>query len=182
MARAQDGDAAAYAALLRAMAPVLRGYAARRLGDGPDAEDAVQEILIAMHAIRHTYEPTRPFGPWLMTIARRRVIDQLRRRSHRLARESDDLADAVEVASDREDPSVLADRVVDIRAVRAAVAGLPPRQREAVRLLRLEERALDEAAAASRQSTGALKVACHRALQSLRRVPGAEKGAGHAHD
>jgi RNA polymerase sigma-70 factor (ECF subfamily) len=182
MARAQGGDAAAYATLLRAMAPVLRAYAARRLGEGPDAEDAVQEMLIAVHAIRHTYDPARPFGPWLLTIARRRVIDQLRRRSRRLAREAPEAAVERAEAADELGPLAATIRLVEVRAVRAAVAGLPPRQREAVRLLRLEQLPLDEAATASGQSIGALKVACHRALKSLQRVLGSGKGRDRADD
>ena len=182
MARAQGGDAAAYATLLRAMVPVLRGYAARRLGEGPDAEDAVQEMLIAVHAIRHTYDPARPFGPWLLTIARRRVIDQLRRRSRRLEREAPEAAVERPDATDELGPLAATIRLVEVRAALAAVADLPPRQREAVRLLRLEQLALDEAATASGQSVGALKVACHRALKSLQRALGSGKGRDRADD
>lgn len=182
MALAQAGDAEAYATLLQALALFLRGLGARHLGVGPDAEDAVQEILLAVHAIRHTYDPARPFGPWFLTIARRRLADALRQRSRRLARETELEGAAAVPASAGTDPSALAARVVDIAQVRRAVAGLPPRQREAVRLLRLEEMSLREAAAASGQLQGALKVAAHRALKPLRRLLARERQDGHAHD
>jgi DNA-directed RNA polymerase specialized sigma24 family protein len=79
MAHAQDGDRSAYQRLLREITPYLRSLAARRHRDPSDVEDAVQDILLTVHAIRHTFDPTRPFGPWLVTIANRRFIDRLRR-------------------------------------------------------------------------------------------------------
>ena len=77
MAAAQAGDANAYRTLLTELAPWLRRYYARRL---PPAmtEDAVQDVLLAVHEKRHTYDPSRPFGPWLAAIARYKWIDQLR--------------------------------------------------------------------------------------------------------
>src|ERR1700758_5613766 len=77
MAAAQIGDASAYRTLLGELAPWLRRYYARRL---PPAmtEDAVQDVLLAVHEKRHTYDPSRPFGPWLAAIARYKWIDRLR--------------------------------------------------------------------------------------------------------
>jgi len=62
------------------------------------------------------------------------------------------------------------EEVSNRRSLAAAVDGLPPTQRQAVRLLKLEERSLKEAAAISGMSVASLKVAAHRALKSLRRV------------
>lgn len=168
MARAQDGDGSAYAVLLRELLPWLRGLAARTLGRGPELEDAVQEILLVLHSIRHTYEPGRPFKPWLATIARRRLIDLLRVRSRRLdsAGGTDELVLAA--SPDTADgPEALAESAQRAASVRDAVAGLPPRQREAIRRLKLAEDSLDEAAQATGQTAGSLKVACHRAVHAL---------------
>ena len=79
MRAAQQGDARAYDRLLRAILPELRGFARRRLSSAAEAEDAVQDTLLAIHTLRHTFDPDRPFRPWLLAIARRRVIDRLRR-------------------------------------------------------------------------------------------------------
>ena len=178
MALAQGGDRAAYQALLIAIAPWLRRIARRYLRQEQDAEDMVQEILIVVHDIRHTYEPGRPFQPWLGSIATRRCIDSLRRRMRRNLHE---LADEQAVATHADEaatPEAELERDQHDREVRRAVASLPARQREAVELLRLRELSLEEAARESTQSVGSLKVAMHRAMKSLRRAI-TRKESGH---
>ena len=168
MARAQAGDQQAYRALLQAVGPWLRTIARRMLGH-EDAEDAVQEILLVVHGVRHTYEPGRPFKPWLSTIATRRCIDILRRRRREGLRVGDAMALEAE-ADDAPDPLERLERAQRGERLHAAVAGLSPGQRDAVRLLHLQELSLREAEAHGRQRAGALKVASHRALKALRRA------------
>lgn len=175
MVLAQDGDKAAYHRLLSEIVPYVRAIARRWLagngGASADIEDAVQEVLLVVHRVRHTYERGRPFRPWLGTIANRRIIDLLRRRSQRDRHESyaDDLELREGAASPAgADPEDQAMRAADASDLRRAVAELPTRQREAVELLRLRELSLAEAAAASRQNVGSLKTAFHRAVKSLR--------------
>jgi len=79
MVCAQDGDRRAYRALLEDVTPYLRALAARCFKAPGDIEDAVQDVLLTVHAVRHTYDSGRPFGPWLVAIANRRIIDRLRR-------------------------------------------------------------------------------------------------------
>jgi RNA polymerase sigma-70 factor (ECF subfamily) len=165
MARAQAGDQAAYRELLLDLVPWLRAMARRVLGP-EEIDDAVQDVLLSVHAIRHTYDPERPFRPWLATIARRRLIDRLRQRLRRVGRE-DPLGPEVTIADDAANHH---GNVFDIHALRRAVEDLPPRQKEAVVLLRLREMPARNAAAASGRSEGALKVSLHRALAVLRRV------------
>ncbi|WP_394697524.1 RNA polymerase sigma factor [Pseudoxanthomonas japonensis] len=168
MVRAQDGDKVAYHALLNDITPYLRAIAGRYLGRGEDAEDAVQEILLVVHDIRHTYEPGRPFKPWLGTIATRRCIDLLRRRSRRIEHELlvDVEFDHLQDASPG--PEEATTRLQEAQDVRDAVAELSPRQQEAVRLMHLQDMSLNEASVQSKQSVGSLKVACHRALKTLK--------------
>src|SRR5450631_3600143 len=87
MARAQDGDRQAYRTLLEDMTPFLRALAARCFKDPGDIEDATQDVLLTVHAVRHAYDPGRPFGPWLVAIANRRIIDRLRRQIRNQSRE-----------------------------------------------------------------------------------------------
>ena len=58
----------------------------------------------------------------------------------------------------------------EARRLHAAIAALPPGQRQAMEMLRLREMSLKEASAASGQSETALKVAAHRALNRLRKL------------
>lgn len=166
MAHSQNGDRAAYLRLLQEVTPYLRALTVRRHRDPGDIEDAVQDVLLTIHAIRHTYDPTRPFGPWLVAIANRRLVDQLRRQGRRRARETpltaehDNFAHAATNFEESMDRNKLED----------AVGQLPPRQQQAIRLLKLEEMSLKEAATASGTSIASLKVATHRALISLRRM------------
>lgn len=176
MQAAQDGDARAYAALLRDCVPVIRAGARARGVPADAVEDVVQDVLLTIHRVRHTYDPTRPFLPWLRAIVRARAIDTLRRRARQGSRElyapleyeqhADQAAGADEVTAE-------AGRASQLRAV---AASLPPGQRQAFELLGLEERTLADAAARTGRSPVALKVNLHRALKALRSKLGG--GAG----
>lgn len=168
MAHAQDGDRSAYQRLLREITPYLRSLAARRHRDPSDIEDAVQDILLTVHAIRHTFDPTRPFGPWLVTIANRRFIDRLRRQGRRRNRETPLMSEHETFAEPRAN---LEDRP-DRHELEKAIDELPPMQRKAVQLLKLKEMSLKEASTESGMSIAALKVNMHRAVKSLRKILG----------
>ena len=169
MARAQAGDRETYRRLLEAVTPYLRSLAARRTSDAAEVEDLVQDILMTVHAVRHTYDPQRPFGPWLATIAERRIIDGLRRRGRRQAHE---LPLEPEHETLSSPAANLQQEASDARALHEAIARLPAGQRDAVRMLKLQEMSLRDASAASGQSVAALKVAMHRALTKLRALLG----------
>src|SRR5258707_3254354 len=78
-----DGDEASHKALLMKLSAYLRAYfkgQLMRIGRGPsDAEDLVQETLIALHTRRHTYDRSQLLTPWVYAIARYRLVDYLRR-------------------------------------------------------------------------------------------------------
>jgi RNA polymerase sigma-70 factor (ECF subfamily) len=166
MAAGQDGDAAAYARLLHDILPFLRVLVRRRCRDPDRSEDIVQDVLLTLHRVRHTYEPSRPFMPWLAAICDRRAIDALRRGGRLAAHETHDER-AFETFAD---PA--ANKDVDARdaaeALAALIAELPPAQREALDLLKVKEMSLAEASQVSGQSIGALKVGVHRAIKALR--------------
>ncbi|WP_249221369.1 sigma-70 family RNA polymerase sigma factor [Cupriavidus sp. KK10] len=167
MARAQGGDHDAYRRLLEDITPYVRALAARHVRNRSDLEDTVQDVLLTIHAVRHTYDPARPFGPWLVAITNHRIVDGLRRRGRIGSRETE-LDVQYETFSD---PAAnLQEEAMDARAVRDAVERLPAGQREAVRMLKLEEMSLKEAATASGMSVAALKVAAHRGLKTLRKL------------
>lgn len=167
MTRAQDGDRAAYRLLLNDVTPYVRSVAARCFSQSGDIEDAVQDVLLTLHAVRHTYDPDRPFGPWLLAIANRRIIDRLRGEARRRARE---VALAAEHETFPEVETNLHEEHAHGRALGEAIERLPPDQAEAIRMLKLKEMSLKEAASRSGRSVSALKVATHRALKNLRHM------------
>ena len=170
MNAAQMGDAEAYTELLHDITPRLRRLVGRKRGFlGLDAvEDLVQEILLSLHAVRATYDPARPFMPWLLAIARNRLADSARRYARHQAHEV--AVDDLDVTFSADQTNPLMEPYGDPEALRQAIAALPPGQRAAVEMVKLRDMSLKEAAAASGSSVGALKVATPRALASLRKM------------
>jgi RNA polymerase sigma factor (sigma-70 family) len=167
MALAQEGDAAAYRRVLAAIAPYLRALAAHYHREPRDVEDSVQDILLTIHAIRHTYDPKRPLKPWLVAIGRRRIFDRLRRQTRIRTRETF-LSPEHETFAAPE--ANLYEAEPNMRALREAVAQLPDAQRRAVTMLKIEEKSLKEVSAATGMSIVALKVTTHRAVKNLRKL------------
>jgi RNA polymerase sigma-70 factor (ECF subfamily) len=89
MQAAQRGDADAYLRLLQEITPRLRTIIARRRGSShaADVEDSVQEVLLSIHVARASYDPARPFLPWLMAIVRHRLADRARQYARKAAHE-----------------------------------------------------------------------------------------------
>lgn len=168
MRAAQDGDNAAYATLLSELLPVLRRSVAYKWPSAPDVEDVVQEIVLSVHTVRHTYDPTRPFMPWLMTIAIRRTIDAARRRTARSANETTvDIMPETFSGDDAKNEQEISD---DQEAIRRALAQLPDGQRQAVELMKVQGLSLQEASAVTGKSVASLKVSVHRGLKTMREV------------
>lgn len=167
MALAQDGDRQAYRRLLLDVAPYLRSIAARCFKQPSEVEDAVQDVLLTIHTVRHAYDPSRPFGPWLVAIANRRFIDRLRRETRVKARE---IALSTEHETFPESQTNLDCEASEEAALAEAIDRLPLEQRQAVTMLKLKEMSLKEASAMSGRSIAALKVATHRAIKNLRTI------------
>ena len=168
MQAAQEGDAASYQAVLRACVPVAAATA-RRNGIPPDrVDDVVQEVLLTVHRARPTYDPARPFLPWLRAIAQRRAIDAMRSHGRRGGREVHDEVAYLNHADTASDADASAGLAADGQRLRAAIATLPEGQRQAVELLGLQERTLEEASRNTGRTKVALKVNLHRAIKALR--------------
>lgn len=167
MRAAQAGDRDAYRTLLREIAPMVRRIVHGRFPflAREEAEDLVQDILLAIHAVRATYDPARPFLPWLVAIARHRAADMARRYARKRGRE---VAVDVLPETSAEDGTNPEEGYGDVEALRRAVSTLPEGQRIAIELLKIKEMSLKEASSVSGMSIGALKVATHRATRALR--------------
>ena len=168
MVAAQAGDGVAYATLLHECVSPIRFVGAGIGVPASQLDDLVQDVLLAIHRARHTYDPAQPFSPWLRTIAQRRAIDLLRRNARQRQRETN----ALDGYDQYPDPAPSAAQLVvqadEGFALRRAVTLLPAAQRQAIELLGLQELSLDEAAGLTGRTKTALKVNLHRALKALR--------------
>ncbi|WP_260928174.1 RNA polymerase sigma factor [Novosphingobium sp. 9] len=166
MRRAQDGDQRAYRLVLRALVPVVRIRVRRRVFDEALAEDVVQEVLMTVHRLRHTYDPELPLMPWISAIVSARSVDALRKQGRSRRREmavEEDLPVAVDDMAER------AFEAIDtVQAVEGMLKVLPAGQRRMVELVKLQDMTLDEAADESRLSVPAVKSLLHRAVVKLR--------------
>jgi RNA polymerase sigma-70 factor (ECF subfamily) len=161
------GDEASHKSLLTKLSGYLRAYfkgQLARVGRGPsDAEDLVQETLIALHTRRHTYDRSQLLTPWVYAIARYRLIDYLRRtRSANMdvpVEEAEGVFDADDVAA--------VESGLDLAKL---LAQLTPKVRRAIQLVKLDGLSVSEAAALAGMSESAIKVSVHRGLQALSRL------------
>jgi len=155
MGRAQAGDKSAYRGLLGGCRDWLERYYSRRITPHM-VDDLVQDTLISLHAKRASYDPSRPFYPWLAAIARYRWVDALRKLT-----QTEELHDADAVVEHEED-AVLSRLSLDSLLVR-----LPPAQANAITLTRVEGLSIKEAARICGQSESLVKVNVHRGLKRL---------------
>jgi RNA polymerase sigma-70 factor, ECF subfamily len=161
----QKGDPDACRALFDDIGPSLTYFLRRRVSDAHELEDVYQEVFMALFEARHTYEPGRPFEPWLFAIARNIAVDYSRRRWSR-ARWEELVAEPPEQlaeVSNRGAPEL-----------ETLLAKLPSDQREAFAMLKLDGLSIETASAKAGVSAGALKVRAHRAYKALKRLLGDE--------
>jgi len=158
-----SGDADAYRRLLASLAPTLRAFVQRRghaYGlERADAEDVVQETLLAIHLKRHTWDPSRPIAPWIVAITRNKMIDAQRRRRVRRDVPLEDVAPFLTAQPD-DDPLIRRDLETMFEA-------LGVRNRDLVQSISVEGRSIGETAKRLNMKEGAVRVALHRAIKAM---------------
>ncbi len=158
---ANAGDGRCYSRFLQAVTPVLRGIVrarGRMLGDAA-CEDVVQEVLLAIHLKRHTWQPDTPVRPWLYAITRYKVVDAFRARGRRIDLPIEDFTDELP-ADTGADPTDTADML-------KLIGMLDRRSAEIVRRIGLEGATVAETGEHMKMTQGAIRVALHRALKRL---------------
>jgi RNA polymerase sigma-70 factor, ECF subfamily len=156
------GDAVAYRSLLRDITPFIRAVVRRSFmrGGSPsvDVEDIVQDVLLAVHLKRHTWDPALPLAPWLGAVTRHKTIDAFRRSGSRLTVPIDDFSDVL--AEPETSPT-------DHGDAERMLASLPDKQQRIVRAMTFQERSAADVGRELEMSEGAVRVALHRALKLL---------------
>jgi RNA polymerase sigma-70 factor (ECF subfamily) len=163
MRAAIAGDESAYRKLLSELSQVLRGVVRRGFaGVGvarDDVEDVVQEVLLAIHLKRHTWDRSMPLGPWVSAIARNKMIDDLRRRGRR-QEVAVDLSE-FEIEGDDQQASI------DARDLDRVLDGLSDKNRDIVRSISIDGHSAKEVAERLGMTEVAVRVALHRSLKAL---------------
>jgi RNA polymerase sigma-70 factor (ECF subfamily) len=157
MAAAQMGDRAAYRALLTEVQRWLERYFRRRVAP-QQRDDLVQEVMLAMHNKRATWDPSRAFLPWLAAIARYRWLDHLRG----LYRSQEQPLEDGDYAAPGEEDALHARLSLD-----RLLAQLPDKQRSVIDLVKISGLSVTEAAARTGQSESLVKINIHRGLKRL---------------
>ena len=162
MVRIQTGDNECYRQFLNEIGPVLYNFVRRRVFNQELVADVYQEVLLTLHKARHSYEPGRPLGPWLFTVARNSMLDAMKR-NRRFAEREVPTEELPEPAREEKDDS-LGDEL------HRALQALPEDNRVAVEMLKIRGLSLEEAAAQLGIKVGALKVRAHRGYKELRKI------------
>ena len=161
MCAANRGDQRAYAQILTAITPVVRGIVRARGGalGVEGCEDVVQDVLLTIHMKRHTWREDAPLRPWLYAVTRHKVVDAFRARGKRIDVPVDDFLEVL-AAPTGPDPFEAQDmdRVID---------QLDPRSAQIVRAIGIDGDTAADTGAKLGMSEGAVRVALHRALKSL---------------
>ena len=157
-ARSQQGDQAAYRALLTAFREWLLRYYRRKVPQD-QIEDLVQNTLLSVHRKLASYDPERPVIPWLAAIARYRFVDHLRR-AYQNAKEAE-LEHDFQAAPDEEA------EITARLSLERLFETLPNAQQRAIELVKIEGRSIREASASLGQSESLIKVNIHRGLKRL---------------
>lgn len=157
------GDANAYRELLESLSKFLRIVSKRlcnKYGMAPsESEDVVQEVLLTVHLKRHTWDPSRPIGPWITAITRNKLVDVLRHRGRHIKIPIDDIIDVLEVES--------TDPVIEPHNVERILSSLKDTPQKIVKSIAMEGLSIQQTAKRFGMSEVAVRVAFHRALKAL---------------
>jgi RNA polymerase sigma-70 factor (ECF subfamily) len=172
LAAAQRGDADAYRRFLGwanafVRASVTKRYRSWGIAKVEAIDDLVQDVLLALHQKRHTFEPGKPVEAWVYSITQYKAIDSLRKTVRDRRGISDqEMPEGWEAVDPASLETAGAGVAVDVET---ALATLTPKQAEMVRMAKLEGSSIQEVARKTGASEAAVKVTIHRALKALKR-------------
>ena len=168
-----DGDGKAYRELLERLSSQLRAYfkgqVARINRGSVEAEDLVQEVLMAIHTRSHTYDRSQLFTPWVYAIARYKFLDYLRRTRASSGEFPIEEMREIEVRDD----GAHVESSLDLEKLLALI---PAKMRDAIQYVKIDGLSVTETAERTGMSESAVKVSVHRGLKSLARLIHGDSG------
>ena len=159
-ARIAYGDKRALEESYRLYGPMVRGYL-RRFVPGDAADDLLQIVFLEVWRSRDRLDASRPFEAWLFGIARKRAIDQLRRRQHEVVS-----VDAIRELSG-EDGDQFVERLAWAAELRAALTQLSDDQQEVIELSYFGDLTQQQIAAKLGIPIGTVKARMARGMRRL---------------
>ena len=163
MQAAQAGNQRAYESVLRAISQKLVIYLGRKLPP-KDRDDVLQDILLSIHKVRHTYDGKRPLMPWVMAVTNYRVQDFWRRHYGHGFDTMQDIEDLKDVLAAEVGTTI--DVHEDIKRV---LQSLPSRQQELLDLMYRQDKSVQEVAELLGMKVSAVKTMAHRSYKLLRK-------------
>lgn len=177
--RARDGDAAAFATIMRRHNRLLFRTARGLLGDDAEAQDVVQETYLRAFVSMHGFRGDAALGTWLARIAINAALDLQRKKGRFLVLDADAAAADPEpeaAMSDRaapESPEAAAARTELRGFLQTAIDRLPPIYRSVFMLRAVEELSVEETALCLGVSHEVVKTRFSRSRAMLRETLGA---------
>ena len=175
MLAVQRGDRSAYEQLFEKHVRGVVGFAAQFVGARARAEELAQDVFLQVYRTRARYVPRARFTTWLYRMVTNACLSEVRRADHRTrsrvlddsaSRSVDDLGSLADGATRSSEDALLSQESLD--RLRAALDNLPPQQRAALLLARVEGLSYEEVAEALSCSVSAVKSLIHRATVTLR--------------
>jgi RNA polymerase sigma-70 factor (ECF subfamily) len=160
--RARRGDTEAFGELVRRYQTSVFNVCYRLTGERREAEDLAQEAFIRAYERLDSYDPDRPFGPWMRRVAANLCLNRLS-----LQRPPEVMIDEERDEADEGEPETIREQTERAESVRAAILSLPPQYRAVIELRHFEDMSYDDIAAALRIPLSDVKSHLFRARKML---------------
>lgn len=167
-ARVQGKDERAFGVLMNRYQPKLLRYGRRFLSENMPIEDVVQEVFIKMYQNIQSFDPSRPFSPWIYRIAHNLFANALRSKS-RLPFISVDLDAFSAHAAYEMDPAGDEEREHSRALVERGMGALTPAYREIIVLYYIEQLSYQEIAEVLHIPVGTVGIRLHRARNAIKK-------------
>jgi RNA polymerase sigma-70 factor (ECF subfamily) len=169
--RCQQGDAAAFDALVQQYSSWVYNLAYRLTGNPDDAEDVAQEAFVRVFKAIRRYRRSAAFSTWLYRVVTNVCLDELKRRGRRpvpMSQSGDADSDPPEAADPMADPAEIAERRERQAVIQRAIASLPRQQRAVLVLCDVQGMSYEEAAEVLGAKVGTVKSRLNRARLALK--------------